>query len=343
MNNNVIRSLTGSAEQPVLNFRRRYRATASEVREAVTDPERLARWFGEVDGAPANVGDAFTARMGDAVDHAAVGTVLRCDERTITVSWSRQGEPESLITARIEPVTSDETDLLLVHELREPTHAVGYGGGWEQMLSVLGRSVGGKPADDGDLQIEAAAVAHWRTISRQPLDLQHRIDAPVESVWAAFASAAGLSAWWWSHWSDVRIDADVRVGGAYRIEAPGAGIVLTGRYLTVEEGERLAFTWEWNGPDGTTSDEAVDLAFAPDGAGGCVLSIRHTGPWTDEDSAQAYRQGWESTLPALDRLLAQIVVVSGDPVDGQNAPRNLSDARPRGRSGVPPRRPRATT
>lgn len=306
MNDKVIRSLTGSAQHPELTFRRRYRATAGEVREAVTDPRRLARWFGDIDGEPARVGDTFTAHLREQPGDAATGAVLHCAERAVVVSWTWQDEPESVITARIEPVSRDETDLVVVHQLREAVHAPGYGGGWEQMLTALDRSLGGECAERSDTQIEDDAVARWRSITRQALELQHRVDAPVEQVWDAFASADGLSAWWWSHWPDVRIEADVRVGGAYRIDAPGVGIVLAGRYLVVEPAERLAFTWEWTGPDGASSDEAVDLTFAPAEAGGCLLTIRHTGPWPDDEPAIAYRQGWESTLPALDRLMASV-------------------------------------
>lgn len=305
MNDKVIRSLTGPEQHPELTFRRRYRATAAEVRAAVTDPRRLARWFGAVEGEPSDVGDAFTARLSEEPDDVATGSVLHCEERVLAVSWTWQGEPESVITARIEPVSRDETELVIVHELREAAYARGYGGGWEQMLTALDRSLSGEPADRTDAQIETDAVARWTSLTRQALELEHRVDASVEQVWDAFASADGLAAWWWSHWADVRVEADVRVDGAYRIVAPGAGIVLAGRYLVVEPQKRLAFTWEWSAQDGATTDEAVDLRFSPSGTGGCLLTIRHTGPWPDDGAAVAYRQGWESTLPALDRLLSE--------------------------------------
>lgn len=305
MNDTVVRSLTGSVNRPELTFRRRYRATVSEVRAAVTDPRRLARWFGDVEGDPTRVGDAFAVRLSEAPSVVAVGTVLSCAEDAVVVSWTWQGEPESVITARLETVSSEETDLVVVHELREAAHAAGYGGSWEQMLTALDRTLGGTGDACSDVEVEAAAVDRWGTLTRASLDVRRRVAAPVDQVWAAFASAEGLACWWWTHWADVRIEADVRVGGSYRIIAPSAGIVLTGRYLVVESCRRLAFTWEWAGSEDTTTDEAVDLTFTPDGPRGCLVSVRHTGPWPTDEPIESYRLGWESTLPALNRALSQ--------------------------------------
>lgn len=300
----VIRSLTGSAGDPMLTFHRRYRATPDDLRDALISPPRLARWFGRVTGDPAAVGDTFTARLSDDPADTATGEVLRCDERELAVSWSWQDERDSIISVRLEPVSARETDLVLTHQLREPDHTIGYGGGWEQILQSLARSLGvADPGAPSDAELEAAAVARWRTMGTSPLEFDYRIAAPVPAVWAAFTDATQLRSWWWNHWTDVAVEADVRVGGTYRISAPGVGITVAGRYLAVEPRQRLAFTWAWSDADGTTTDEAVDIHFHPEN-NGCRLAIRHTGPWEDAGSAENYRAGWLDTLSALTGRLA---------------------------------------
>ncbi|MGO1317684.1 MAG: SRPBCC family protein [Cellulomonadaceae bacterium] len=295
----IRRALTGSTDRPALTFERTYRATPAELHEACTSIERLAGWFGEITGAPAAVGDAFTASLSEDPDDVARGHVLRCDEDVVAVSWSWQGEPESVITARIVPVDRERTRLLLDHALTAPENVVGYGGGWEQVLQSLSRALGDAAADaPDDERIEADAVARWRTITRAPLALEYTVAAPLERVWAALSSAEGLRPWWWSHWDDVAIAADVRPGGAYRIVAPGAGVALSGTYLAVDAPEHLAFTWEWRDDDGEVPDEAVDVRLDAVEEG-TRISIRHSGPWADDAPAASYREGWDFTLGQL--------------------------------------------
>lgn len=303
MDQTIRRALTGSTEHPALTFERTFRATPADLRDACTDPDRLARWFGEIAGDPTGVGDPFTARLSDDPGDVAVGRVLRCDETTIAVTWSWQDEPESVITARITLVDADRTTLALHHELADATHLVGYGGGWEQTLRALARGLETGPivaADDepDDEPDDDADTEPWRRMSRGPLVVERVLAAPVERVWHAFTTSDGLRSWWWRHWSGVLVETDTRVGGSYRIEAPDAGIVLSGHYLAIEEPRHLSFTWSWRDADGEAPDEAVDVRLDPE-AGGTRVVVRHTGPWADDAPAESYRQGWEFTLGQL--------------------------------------------
>lgn len=294
-------ALIGTPEHPELVFRRSYHAAPENLRGALHDPSRLARWFGEIDGDPAAVGDAFTASLSEDPDDVAVGRVLACEEDLVQVSWSWQGEAESVITARVLPLAEDRSELRLHHALTEPGHAVGYGGGWEQTLQSLSRALEEEsPQAPSDEEVEAEGARTFRLLTRAPLHIERRLAAPVNRVWRALASAEGLRRWWWSQWPDVTIEADVRPGGDYRIQAPAAGITLEGTYLEVVSPSRLSFTWTWRDADGVSEDEAVDLRLAGERGGGTVLTVRHTGPWADDVPAENYRQGWGDTLDALE-------------------------------------------
>lgn len=300
MDSIIRRALTGTAEHPTLTFERTYRATPEELRSACTSPERLSRWLGRVDGEPRTVGDTYTAHLSHDTNDFATGQVLSCEDDAFSVSWTWQGERESVISARFTAVDDDHTALTLQHALTEQTTATDYGGGWEYYLSCLEQRLSGaEPSDD----TYKAAAQQWALMTRAPMRTERVLQAPIDAVWAGLASAEGMRTWWWSHWSDVVIDADVREGGHYQIEAPGVGITLSGTYLSVSEPTHLAYSWQWSDSDGTAPDEAADIRLEETSEGTRVI-VQHTGPWHDDAPATNYLQGWEFTLDQLAAALS---------------------------------------
>lgn len=151
----------------------------------------------------------------------------------------------------------------------------------------------------GERMDEAAAD---RATVERTLRMEQVIPAPVGRVWAAWTTPDGLRRWWWNHWPDVEIEVDARVGGTYRFAAPNAGIVVSGTYLDVLEPYRLVFTWEWTDDDGTQAGETVDVLFAASDRS-TLLTLTHSGPWSDAAPAESYRQGWAFVLDALEKAL----------------------------------------
>ena len=129
------------------------------------------------------------------------------------------------------------------------------------------------------------------------------IGAPVAAVWEAWASADALAAWWWNHWDDVTIAADVAAGGEYRIAAPEHGFTVSGEYLVVEPGRRLAFTWLWTDEDGALRDEAVDVTFRETPGGTDARRSATPDHGETPAPAESYRQGWEFVLAELARRI----------------------------------------
>lgn len=296
----ITRSLTGRSTRPVMRMSRHYAAPPADVWPALTQPDRLARWLGTVEGTIDGVGSTVSVRFADAPDLPAEARIVQCEPgERLVVSWHWQGEAASVVSMQLAPHGAGTT-LTLEHRLGEPDHVAAYGGGWERCLAALTSLFGGTGAHEGD---EAAASDRWRALTRHPLSMGVDLGADPSTVWSALTTVEGLRSWWWSHWDDVEIAADVRPGGAYRFAAPGAGIAVEGRYLEVEDDEHLAFTWRWIDADGESADEACDLTLAAT-ATGCRLELRHTGPWGDATPAESYRQGWGFVFAALGRAVA---------------------------------------
>lgn len=139
------------------------------------------------------------------------------------------------------------------------------------------------------------------------LTMDRVVTADVRAVWRAWTTTAGLATWWWHTWPDTRYQADADEGGSYRIEAAEHSVGVRGTYLAVDEPRRLSFSWVWYElREGVAVEEPADqveVTFTPE-AGGTRVRVVHTGPWTSEQSAENYRQGWSFVLDGLTRASA---------------------------------------
>lgn len=294
------RALTGSGDRPVVDVERRLAMSPAEVWDAIVDPARLARWLGTIEsGERPSVGSTFGLRLGDAADDRADCRLLTCEpERGLAIAWQWAGEPDSVVHLTLE-AQEGGTVLRLRHELVAPQPTADYGAGWEAHLDGLADAL----ADLAPRPFAMPAHATWTRMADGVLHVERDVDAPVDAVWAAFATAEGLRTWWWRHWADTTIEADVRPGGSLRIAAPAAGIVLTGEVLDADaDAHHLAATWTWTDADGTSVDEAFDVRLAAVGDATRV-TVRHSGPWSDAAPAGSYRQGWEFVLGELAEVI----------------------------------------
>lgn len=107
-------------------------------------------------------------------------------------------------------------------------------------------------------------------------------------------------------WMARTVEADVRVGGRYRMEVdqPGGAVhVFTGEYLELQPPRRLVMTFRVDGPaiEDEISDEKVTVLFEPTGDGRTTVTIRNT--WTgkpyDDAAYDALREGWGLWLDLL--------------------------------------------
>ena len=137
----------------------------------------------------------------------------------------------------------------------------------------------------------------------ETLTMSRVVAATPEEVWAAWTTEAGLATWWWHTWPDTCYRVDARVGGEYRIEAADHGMGVHGVFRTVEAPRRLVFSWIWYDlADGVAHEQLADevqVVFTPR-SGGTLLELVHTGPWSDVQAADGYRQGWTFVLDALE-------------------------------------------
>ena len=128
-----------------LSVSRSYPTTREDLWRALTDPERLPRWFLPVTG-DLRVGGRYQ------LEGNAGGEVLSCEPpRSLAVTWEYDGQV-SWVSATLTPA-GEETRLELVHDVPADAHwdtfgpgAVGIG--WELgLLGLADHVVTGAPVD----------------------------------------------------------------------------------------------------------------------------------------------------------------------------------------------------
>jgi uncharacterized protein YndB with AHSA1/START domain len=149
-----------SGEGVSVLLRRNYDAAIEDVWDALTDPDRVKRWFLPVSG-DLRVGGAFQ------LEGNAGGEILKCEPpRLLKVTF---GGPESLVELRLSADADDSTVLELEHTV--PIEMAGSGAGalfvgpgWDGMLMALALFLQGEVSDD---PVAAANSPEGQEFSRQ--------------------------------------------------------------------------------------------------------------------------------------------------------------------------------
>jgi uncharacterized protein YndB with AHSA1/START domain len=143
-----------------LEFRREFAQPVRTVWAALTEPERLARWFGTWTGEPVVGGTVDLVMLDEGEVRPSPVTILACEPpHRLAVEWGGPGP----MTWHIE-VTLDggggPTTLEFVQPLPSPATAEELGPGWHYYLDRLAASLSGKPMPDWDDYHPALADAY---------------------------------------------------------------------------------------------------------------------------------------------------------------------------------------
>jgi uncharacterized protein YndB with AHSA1/START domain len=134
----------GAGEHVSVLLRRSYDTTAQDVWDAVTDPDRMKRWFLPVSG-DLRVGGSFQ------LEGNAGGEILACEPpRLLRVTF---GAPNSIVELRLTPQGAGDTMLELEHTVpiemaQSGAGALYVGPGWDGALLGLGLFLRGEAVGD---------------------------------------------------------------------------------------------------------------------------------------------------------------------------------------------------
>jgi len=165
-----------AGQAQMVTLRRTYRADIEDVWDAITNPERIARWFLPVTG-DLRVGGTYQ------LEGNAGGEILACEPPSrlfVTYVFGEAPPGTSEVEVSLSRITDDETMLVLEHSAVVPPQmwdrygpgAVGVG--WDQTVLGLSRYLGGDSslstedketwsASDEGREFIAGSADAWRT------------------------------------------------------------------------------------------------------------------------------------------------------------------------------------
>jgi uncharacterized protein YndB with AHSA1/START domain len=171
----VSRQTSASGETVTVLLRRGYPTTVEDLWDAMTDPDRIKRWFMPVTG-DLRVGGSFQLQGN------AGGDILTCEPpRLLRLTF---GGPTSLVELRLRQDSGDDTLLELEHTVpiemaRSGAGALYVGPGWDGALMGLGLHITGEFTGDPTVAANSIEVQEF---SRQSID-----------VWAAVVAESGTA------------------------------------------------------------------------------------------------------------------------------------------------------
>lgn len=138
------------------------------------------------------------------------------------------------------------------------------------------------------------------------LILKHTFNASAERVYKAWTDPQILREFMCpGEMTCSEVEADVRVGGAYRIvmlQPDGEKFIATGTYREIVPNERIVCTWSWEEDDPALARETIlTLEFAPRGTQ-TEMTLTHEN-FRDAQQRDNHKDGWGAIVANLDRVL----------------------------------------
>lgn len=282
-----------------VQFERYFPFDIKTVWDAITDPDKMAVWFLEVE-MDFKPGGKMTMRFPDEHRTETYGRIQRIEpQRLFEFVWLNDDGPDELATWQLFPEGPSNTKLMLTYSRLAEKYAINVPTGWHVMLDHLAEVIAGRtepyPPQNGPSPEEKHVGAlyaalwhkqfpvfelsgHYGTFIRKDhlfdIHFERVLQHPVKRVWEAITEPELLARWFGGE-----AEMDLRPGGKVRITL--LMTTVEGEIIALEPQHLLEYTWgdkntvRWElfeeGENVTRlvfTETAVDPAHFPDAAPG---------------------------------------------------------------------------
>ena len=155
----ILGSLRAADGKGVVRIEDRYDTDIDDLWSAITDPSRLARWYGEVEG-DLHVGGVFRLRVFASGGEGA-RRVEACEPpRRLLVVGKEQDAPNELATEVWLTPDGDQTILVMEERGMPLDHLTGFGAGVQIHVEDLTAYIGGRERCDSDARMDELFPAY---------------------------------------------------------------------------------------------------------------------------------------------------------------------------------------
>ena len=148
----LLGTLRAADGKGVVRIEDRYDTDIDDLWSAITDPSRLARWYGEVEG-ELRLGGELRVRV-FASGWEGTRRVQACDPpRRLMLVGKEQDEPDELVTEVTLTPDGDQTILVMEERGMPLEYLAGYGAGVQIHVEDLAAYVGGRERCDSDARM----------------------------------------------------------------------------------------------------------------------------------------------------------------------------------------------
>lgn len=143
----LMAAITRTPESGTITLRHTCRTTVADTWNALTEPDRLARWLAPVTG-DLREGGHYLLTFGETDSETVRGTIEQCRPgEYLRVTWQAPGDPVSSVSVTLTG-TDEGTELLLVHEGLEHRSDTGHAAGWQLHIGSLDQELAAQPVSD---------------------------------------------------------------------------------------------------------------------------------------------------------------------------------------------------
>lgn len=140
---------------------------------------------------------------------------------------------------------------------------------------------------------------------RATLRMERKFASAVEDVWSAWTDPIELCQWFGPPgYETIEAFTDLRPGGEYALKlrkAPdGEPFFLRGKFIDIDPGRRLVYSWRWHLKDGPGEETTVTVEFEAAGAE-TLLKLTHE-QFPSIDERDKHNQGWSGCFQRLGEL-----------------------------------------
>jgi uncharacterized protein YndB with AHSA1/START domain len=154
----ILGSLRAADGKGIVRMQDRFGTDINDVWSALTDPSRLARWYGEVEG-DLRLGGQFRARV-FASESEGTGRVDACEPPRRLLVTMAPGQPDEQVIEATLATDGDQTILVIEKRGMPVGHLAAYGAGWQVHVEDLAAHLAGRERCDADVRWDELTPAY---------------------------------------------------------------------------------------------------------------------------------------------------------------------------------------